>query len=60
MTTEPKSNEAKARVVEWASRHAGGVAFAPVEANTGPLENRPRAVCLKDFHFLKRFVDHHT
>ena len=37
----------------------GGVAFTPLEANTGPLQDLPRVVCLKDFHTLKQRIDHY-
>jgi hypothetical protein len=37
----------------------GGVAFAPSTENTGPLQDLPRVVCLRDFHTLKQRVDHH-
>jgi len=37
----------------------GGVAFAPSTVNSGPVENLPPAVCLRDFLTLKRRVDHH-
>jgi len=37
----------------------GGVAFPPSEVNTGPLQNLPPVVCLKDFHTLKARVDHY-
>ena len=37
----------------------GGIAFAPSTANSGPLENLPPVVCLRDFLTLKQRVDHH-
>lgn len=37
----------------------GGVAFAPSTENTGPLQNLPPVVCLKDFITLKNRVDHY-
>ena len=37
----------------------GGVAFAPSTENTGPLQNLPAVVCLKDFFTLKNRVDHY-
>jgi hypothetical protein len=37
----------------------GGVAFAPSVENTGPLNDLPPVVCLKDFHTLKQRIDHH-
>ncbi len=37
----------------------GGVAFAPLQANTGPLQNLPPVVCLTDFQTLKQRVDHY-
>lgn len=37
----------------------GGVAFAPLQANSGPLRDLPRVVCLKDFHTLEQRVDHY-
>ena len=36
-----------------------GVAFAPSEANTGPLRDLPPVVCLKDYHTLKQRIDHY-
>ncbi len=36
----------------------GGVAFAPVIENSGPVENLPPVVCLRDFLTLKQRVDH--
>ena len=36
----------------------GGVAFEPSTANTGPLGDLPRVVCLRDFLTLKQRVDH--
>jgi hypothetical protein len=37
----------------------GGVAFAPSTQNTGPLQDLPPVVCLKDFFTLKGRIDHH-
>lgn len=37
----------------------GGVAFAPSTINSGPLQNLPPVVCLKDFLTLKQRVDHY-
>jgi hypothetical protein len=37
----------------------GGVAFAPLTENTGPLGGLPPVVCLKDFLTLKQRVDHY-
>jgi hypothetical protein len=37
---------------------SGGVAFAPSTANSGPVENLPAVVCLRDFLTLKQRVDH--
>jgi hypothetical protein len=37
----------------------GGIAFAPVTANTGSLRDLPPVVCLRDFHTLKQRIDHH-
>jgi len=37
----------------------GGVAFAPSMENTGPLEDAPPVVCLRDFHTLKPRIDHY-
>jgi len=37
----------------------GGVAFAPSTENTGPLQNLPPVVCLRDFFMLKNRVDHY-
>ena len=37
----------------------GGVAFTPSTANSGPVENLPPAVCLRDFLTLKQRVDHY-
>jgi hypothetical protein len=37
----------------------GGVAFAPSTQNTGPLQELPPVVCLKDFFTLKGRIDHH-
>lgn len=36
----------------------GGVAFEPLEVNTGPLRDLPRATCLRDFYTLKQRIDH--
>jgi len=36
----------------------GGVAFAPSTVNSGPVENLPAVVCLRDFLMLKQRVDH--
>jgi hypothetical protein len=36
----------------------GGVAFAPLEVNTGPLRDLPRVTCLRDFYTLKQRLDH--
>lgn len=36
----------------------GGVAFEPSTANTGPLGDLPRVVCLRDFQTLKQRIDH--
>lgn len=36
----------------------GGAAFAPSIANSGPVENLPAVVCLRDFLMLKQRVDH--
>lgn len=36
----------------------GGIAFAPATENTGPLQNLPPVVCLRDFFTLKNRVDH--
>lgn len=36
----------------------GGVAFAPSTLNSGPVENLPPVVCLRDFFTLKQRVDH--
>lgn len=36
----------------------GGVAFAPSIENSGPLENLPEVVCLRDFLTLKQRIDH--
>ena len=36
-----------------------GVAFAPSTENTGPLQNLPPVVCLRDFLTLKNRVDHY-
>ncbi len=37
----------------------GGIAFAPFTENTGPLQNVPPVVCLRDFMTLKQRVDHY-
>ena len=37
----------------------GGVAFVPSTENTGPLQNFPPVVCLRDFFTLKNRVDHY-
>lgn len=37
----------------------GGVAFAPLTANSGPVDSLPRVVCLRDFLTLKQRVDHY-
>lgn len=37
----------------------GGVAFEPSTANTGPLDDLPPVVCLRDFLTLKQRVDHY-
>jgi hypothetical protein len=37
----------------------GGVAFAPSTENSGPVENLPEVVCLRDFLTLKQRVDHY-
>jgi hypothetical protein len=37
----------------------GGVAFAPSTENSGPLQDLPPVVCLRDFHTLKQRVDHY-
>jgi hypothetical protein len=37
----------------------GGVAFAPATENSGPIDNLPPVVCLRDFFTLKQRVDHH-
>jgi hypothetical protein len=37
----------------------GGIAFAPSTENTGPLQDLPSAVCLKDFFTLKGRIDHY-
>ncbi|HEX7231380.1 MAG TPA: hypothetical protein VF452_13375 [Candidatus Binatia bacterium] len=37
----------------------GGVAFAPSTTNSGPVQNLPAVVCLKDFLTLKERVDHY-
>jgi hypothetical protein len=37
----------------------GGVAFAPVTANTGAVPNIPPVVCLRDYFTLKTRMDHY-
>jgi hypothetical protein len=37
----------------------GGIAFAPVTVNSGPVENLPQVVCLRDFLALKQRADHY-
>jgi len=37
----------------------GGVAFAPSTINSGPVQNLPAVVCLKDFFTLRQRVDHY-
>ena len=37
----------------------GGVAFAPSTINTGPVDNLPSVVCLRDLIMLKQRVDHY-
>ena len=37
----------------------GGVAFAPSMANSGPVENLPSVVCLRDFLTLKQRIEHY-
>ena len=37
----------------------GGIAFVPATENTGPLDDLPPVVCLKDFFTLKGRVDHY-
>ena len=37
----------------------GGVAFAPSTENSGPVQNLPPVVCLRDFLTLKQRVDHY-
>jgi hypothetical protein len=37
----------------------GGVAFAPSTVNSGPVDNLPAAVCLRDFYALLQRVNHH-
>ena len=36
----------------------GGVAFAPSTVNSGPVENLPAVVCLRDLQMLKQRVEH--
>ena len=37
----------------------GGVAFAPTTINSGPVDNLPAVVCLRDLIMLKQRVDHY-
>jgi len=37
----------------------GGIAFAPSTENSGPVENLPPVVCLRDFLTLKQRIDHY-
>jgi hypothetical protein len=37
----------------------GGIGFAPSTENTGPLQDLPPVVCLKDFFTLKGRIDHY-
>ena len=37
----------------------GGVAFAPSTINSGPVQDLPAVVCLKDFFTLRQRVDHY-
>jgi hypothetical protein len=37
----------------------GGIAFPPLETNSGPLRDGPAEVCLKDFQTLKGRIDHY-
>lgn len=37
----------------------GGIAFAPSTENSGPVQNLPPVVCLRDFFTLKNRVDHY-
>ena len=37
----------------------GGVAFAPSTINSGPVQDLPAVVCLRDFFTLKQRVDHY-
>jgi hypothetical protein len=37
----------------------GGVAFAPVLENSGPVDGLPAVVCLRDYFTLKQRVDHY-
>ncbi len=37
----------------------GGIAFAPSTENSGPVQNLPPVVCLKDFFTLKNRVNHY-
>lgn len=37
----------------------GGVAFAPATENSGPIDNLPPVVCLRDFFTLKQRVEHY-
>jgi hypothetical protein len=37
----------------------GGIAFAPSTVNSGPVQELPQVVCLRDFYTLKRQLDHY-
>ena len=37
----------------------GGIAFAPLTQNSGPVQGLPAVVCLRDFLTLKQRVDHY-
>ncbi len=37
----------------------GGIAFEPSAENTGPMQNLPAVVCLKDYYTLKARVEHY-
>jgi len=37
----------------------GGVAFAPATENSGPVQDLPAVVCLRDFLTLKQRIDHY-
>ena len=37
----------------------GGIAFAPSTVNSGPIQDLPAVVCLRDFHTLKQRIDHY-